>query len=206
MTAFPGQSPSHRKRPGGNSRSSEPRSSYPKRNPGVPGTQSEDCSYRHLLAAEYAFTGLGRHQGIELGVTGESVDERHQGAAIPDEAAASVRIGDIAHLLVGDIEELRQLCPVGRRLVQHDDKLRVREHGAGLDGIQKVLHVLGDSSRVGPTLSKLPPCGIKENAALLILKHHMELVDEHMGALAPFPVEGDAVEDRIGDDQGTGRL
>ena len=27
----------------------------------------------------------------------------------------------------------------------------------------------------------------------------MELVDERMGALAPFPVEGDAVEDRIGD-------
>ena len=52
--------------------------------------------------------------------------------------------------------------------------------------------------RFPPTLSKLPPCGIKENAALLILKHHMELVDEHMGALAPFPVECDAVEDRIG--------
>ena len=59
---------------------------------------------------------------------------------------------------------------------------------------------------IGPALSKLPPCGIKENAALLILKHHMELVDEHMGALAPFPVEGDAVQDGIGDDQGTGRL
>ena len=41
---------------------------------------------------------------------------------------------------------------------------------------------------------------------MLILKHHMELVDEHMGALAPFPVEGDAVQDGIGDNQGTGRL
>ena len=111
-----------------------------------------------------------------------------------------------AHLFIGDIEELRQLCPVGRRLIQHDNKLRVGEHGAGLDGIQKVLHVLGDRRRISAALSELPPCGIKENAALLIFKHHMELVDEHMGALAPFPVEGDAVQDRIGDDQGTGRL
>ena len=75
-----------------------------------------------------------------------------------------------------------------------------------MDGIQQVLHILGDSRGIGPTLSELPPCAVKENAALLIFKHHMELVDEHMGALAPFPVESDAVEDGIGDDKGTRRL
>ena len=206
MPAFPGQSPSHRKRPGGNSRSSGPRPSYPKRNPGAPGTQNGYCSCGHLLAAKYTLAGLGGHQSVKPGITGKTVDERHQGAAIPDEAAARVRIGNVAHLLIGNVQQLRQLCPVGRGLAQHHKELGVGEHGAGLDGIQQVLHILGDSRGISATLSELPPCAVKENAALLIFKHHMELVDEHMGALAPFPVEGDAVEDGIGDDQGTGRL
>lgn len=78
--------------------------------------------------------------------------------------------------------------------------------GAGLHGSQQVLHILGDGCGVGPAFSELPPRRVEEDPALLIFKHHMELVDKDVGALAPFPVEGHAVQDGIGDDQGTGRL
>lgn len=94
---------------------------------------------KDLLPAEHALTGLGGHQGIQLCIARETVDKRHQCAAVADEAAARVRVGDIAHLLLRDIEELGELFPVGSRLVEHDDKFRVTEHGAGLDGIQKVV-------------------------------------------------------------------
>ena len=106
-------------------------------------------------------------------VLGETIDKRYQGTTVLDQTAACIRVGDIAHLLVGDVEELRQLLPVGSCLIQHDNELRVGQHGAGLHGIQQVLHILGDSGGVGISLAELPPCGVEESGAELVLKHHM---------------------------------
>ena len=61
-----------------------------------------------------------------------------------DQTAPGVGVGDIAHLLIGDIQKLCQLLPVRGRLIEHDDELRVGKHGAGLHGIQQIFHVLGD--------------------------------------------------------------
>lgn len=69
-----------------------------------------------------------------------------------------------------------------------------------------ILHVLRDRRGIGVTLTELPPGGSEEVAALLVLKHHMKLVDKHMGALASLPVEGDAVEHGVGNDQQAGGL
>lgn len=73
--------------------------------------------------------------------------------------------------------------------------------GVGLHGVQQVLHVLSDGGGICAALTELTPCGVEEHTALLVLKHHMELVKEHMGALASFPVEGNAVENGVGNDQ-----
>lgn len=51
-----------------------------------------------LPLRESALAGSCGHQLIELGILGETVDKRHKGAAILDEAAPSVSVGDIAHL------------------------------------------------------------------------------------------------------------
>ena len=94
-----------------------------------------------------------------------------------------------------------QLLPVARRLVEHDDELGVTEHGAGLYGVQKILHILGNGGGIGVALAELPPRGVEKGGGKLVLKHHMELVDKDMGAPALLPVQGDAVEHGIGDDQ-----
>ena len=118
----------------------------------------------------------------------KTVDERHQGRTVFDQAAPGVRIGDIAHLLLGDIQQMGQLLPVARRLIEHDDELRVTKHGAGLYGVQKILHILGDGSGIGVALAELPPRGVEKGSGKLVLKHHMELVNKDMGAPALLPV------------------
>ena len=108
-----------------------------------------------------ALTGPGGHQAVQLRVVRKTVDKRHQGRTVFNQAASGVRIGDIAHLLLGDIQQMGQLLPVARRLVEHDDELGVTEHGAGLYGVQKILHILGNGGGVGVTLAELPPRGVE---------------------------------------------
>src|SRR5699024_5503898 len=127
-----------------------------------------------------------------------------KGTAILDKAAARVRIGNIAHLLIGNIQQLCQLRTVRRGLIEHDHKFRDGKHSSGLYRIQKILDILRDCGWICSALSKLPPCGIEENAALLIFKNDVKFVNENVGTLALFPVESDTVENRIGDNQKAG--
>lgn len=69
-----------------------------------------------------------------------------------------------------------------------------------------ILHILGDCRRISAALSELPPRAVEENAALLILKYNVKFVNKYMGTLSPLPVEGDAVEHGIGNNQQAGRL
>ena len=77
----------------------------------------------------------------------------------------------------------RQLLPVTCRLVEHDNELGVGQHGAGLHGIQQILHVLRDGGGIGVALAELPPRGIEKGCAELVLKHHMELVDKDVAEI-----------------------
>ena len=101
---------------------------------------------------------------------------------------------------------MRQLFTVGCCLIEHDNKLRVREHGTCLNGIQQILHILRDSGRVRISLSKLPPCRIEKGRTELVFKHDMELINEYMRALAAFPVERYAVQHGIRNNQMADRL
>jgi len=76
---------------------------------------------------------------VELCVLGEAVDERHESAAVFNEAGTGFHIGDVVHLLIGDVQEPTQLLPVRCCLVQHDDELGVGKHGAGLHRIQQIV-------------------------------------------------------------------
>lgn len=157
-----------------------------------------------LSSCKFTLTGARGHQLIELRIMREAIDERHQRRAVFDQPAACISVGDIAHLLAGNIQEFGQLTAVGCRLVEHDDKLGVREHGAGLDGIQQILYILGNGGGIGISLAELSPGRVKELGRELIFKHHVELIDKHVGSLALFPVECYTVEHGVSDDQQAG--
>jgi len=82
---------------------------------------------------------LGCHQPVKLGVAWELIDKRHKRAADFEQALSCTDIRDIAHLKVGDVKELGKLKPVGGRLVEHNDKLRVCKHCPRRMALQQVV-------------------------------------------------------------------
>ena len=85
------------------------------------------------------FIRLCCHPPIKLGILREAVDERHKGVADLHQAVSRLSVGDVVHLLLGDIEQRGQLLPVAGRLVVHDDKLRVGEHTARRHVIKQIV-------------------------------------------------------------------
>lgn len=131
----------------------------------------------------------------------ESVDKRYKGAAVLDKSATCVRVGNIAHLLIGNVQEFQEFPAIGSSLIEHNHKFRVGEHCACLYGIEQILHILRNSGRVAVSLSELPPRRVKEDTALLVFKYNMKFVDKDMSSLAFLPVERNTVQNGIGNNQ-----
>lgn len=157
-----------------------------------------------LPSSEYALTGAGGHQLIELGFLGEAVLERNQRATVLDQAAAGIGIGDVAHLVTGDLQKRRKQIPILVGLAQHDDELRVGDHDAGFGRIQQIGDILRDCRGERTSLTESHPDRREELSGKVILKHGMELIDEDVGTLALLPVQRGSVQNRIGDDQKAG--
>ena len=85
---------------------------------------------------------VGRHQFIELCVLREGICERHDVARTANQPAACGDVGDVAQLVVGDVQQLRQFRAVGGALVQHHQKFRICQHQAGGVGTQQFIHIL----------------------------------------------------------------
>ena len=83
----------------------------------------------------------------------------------------------------------------------HKRPVSPRQISTMIDEIENQIFNREEKEIPTSVIGELTPCRVEEHAALLVLKHHMELVKEHMGALASFPVEGNAVEDGVGNDQ-----
>ena len=67
--------------------------------------------------------GLVRHQFIELCILRKGIGEWNNVACAANQPAARGNIGDIAKLVVGNVQQLRQFRAVGGALVQHHEKL-----------------------------------------------------------------------------------
>lgn len=80
---------------------------------------------------------VGRHQFIELCILREGICERHDIARAANQPAACGDVGDVAKLVIGDVQQLRQFRAVGGALVQHHEKFRVCQHQAGGVGAQQ---------------------------------------------------------------------
>ena len=72
----------------------------------VPVTASRVLISAIASHSEHTLAGARCHQLVELCVLREPVDKRNQCPAIADQTAAGIRVGNIAHLLVGDVQEL----------------------------------------------------------------------------------------------------
>ena len=63
---------------------------------------------------------VGRHQFIELCILREGIGEWNNVARAANQPAACGDVGDIAQLVVRDVQQLRQFRTVSSALVQHD--------------------------------------------------------------------------------------
>ena len=111
---------------------------------------------------------VGRHQFIELCILREGIGEWNNIARAPNQPAACRDIGDVAKLVVGDVQQLRQFRAVGGALVQHHEKLRVCQHQAGSIGAQQFVHILRQPGHKSVVLADALPQLVKEISAVLI--------------------------------------
>ena len=114
------------------------------------------------------FIRLGRHQAIELRIFRKTVGERHDIARTANQPAARGNIGDIAKLVVGNVQQLRQFRAVGGALVQHHQKLRVRQHQAGGVRAQQFIHILRQPGHKSVVLADAFPQLVEEIGAVLV--------------------------------------
>ena len=114
------------------------------------------------------FIRLGRHQAVELSTFREAIGERHDIARAPNQPAACGDVGDVAQLVIGNVQQLRQFLAVGSALVQHHQKLRVGQHQAGGVGTQQLVHILRQPGHKTVILADAFPQFVEEIGAVLI--------------------------------------
>ena len=107
---------------------------------------------------------VGRHQFIELCILREGIGEWNNIARAPNQPAARGNIGDVAKLVVGDVQQLRQFRAVGGALVQHYQKFRVCQHQAGGVGAQQFVHILRQPGHKSVVLADALPQLVEELA------------------------------------------
>ena len=111
---------------------------------------------------------VGRHQFIELCILREGIGEWNNVARAANQPAACGDVGDVAKLVVGNVQQLRQFRAVCGALVQHHEKLRVCQHQAGGVGAQQLVHILRQSGHKSVVLADALPQLVKEIGAVLI--------------------------------------
>ena len=151
------------------------------------------------------FIRLGRHQAVELSIFREAIGERHDVARAANQPAACGDVGDVAKLVVGDVQQLCQFNAVGGALVQHHQKLRVCQHQAGGVGAQQLVHILRQPGHKSVVLADAFPQLVEEIGAVLIAEQNVKLIAENPRSAPLFPVLNHAVVNRIQRHQHTQR-
>ena len=114
------------------------------------------------------FIRLGRHQAVELSIFREAIGERHDIARAANQPAACGDVGDVAKLVIRDVQQLRQFLAVGCALVQHNQKLRVGQHQAGGVGAQQLVHILRQPGHKSVVLADAFPQLVEKIRAVLV--------------------------------------
>ena len=138
-------------------------------------------------------------------MSGKRICKRHDIARAPNQTTACGDVGDVAKLVVGNVQQLRQFRAVGGALVQHHEKLRICQHQAGGVGAQQFVHILRQSGHKSVVLADALPQLVKEIGAVLIAEQNVKLIAENPRSAPLFPVLNHAVVNRIQRHQHTQR-
>ena len=84
---------------------------------------------------------------------------------------------NIRKLIVRNIEQPRQLDSVRARLIEHEQKLAVRQHRSGSMGLQQIIDVLRQPRAAGPVFAHPLPEREQEIGAVLVLKQQVDFVN-----------------------------
>ena len=125
------------------------------------------------------------------------IHERHDGAAALEKPVSKIYTRNIRKLIVRNIEQPRQLDSVRARLIEHEQKLAVRQHRAGSMGLQQIVDVLRQPRAAGPVFAHSFPEGKQEVCAVLMLEQQVNFVDVEPCILAELAVADDAVEHAV---------
>lgn len=112
----------------------------------------------------------GTPQAVQFAAARELIGKGDNGAPHAQEAVASLRPGDMAHLCAGDIQEFGKFGPIRGRLIQEDQKLTVGKHQAGGFRTQALLHILSGPGHGGGILAEPLPALVEELRGVEILK------------------------------------
>ena len=112
------------------------------------------------------FSRFCGHQSIKLGVAWELIGKRDKGAAQFQKPMANIHVGDIGELRVGDSQELGKLYAVGRRLIEHDQKFGVCQHGTRRVGLAKVDRLPSTNSPMARASSAAAGSGCRSSSFL----------------------------------------
>ena len=128
---------------------------------------------------------------------GERICERYDIARAANQSAACRNVGDIAKLVVGNVQQLRQFRAVGGALVQHHEEFRVCQHQAGGVGAQQFVHVLRQPGHKSVVLANALPQLVEKVGAVLVAEQNVKLIAENPRSAPLFPVLNHAVVNRI---------
>ena len=124
--------------------------------------------FLYVIALLLFLGRVGRHQFIELCILREGIGERHDIARAANQPATCGNVGDIAKLVVRNVQQFRQFNAVGGALVQHYQKLRVCQHQAGGVGAQQLVHILRQPGYKAIVLADAFPQLVEKVRAVLI--------------------------------------
>ena len=112
------------------------------------------------------------------------IDEWENDIAVEQQSFTFTGMGNIGQLVGRDVQGVGKNLAVTRRLIQHDDKVRVLEDILNFPAGQQVFHILGDTGRAAAPFSEPLPDFHGIGSGLFLFEEQVELIDIVPGTLA----------------------
>lgn len=97
----------------------------------------------------------------------------HDGAAALEKPMSKIYARNIRKLIVRNIEQPRQLDPVCACLIEHEQKLAVRQHRSGSMGLQQIVDILRQPRAAGTVFAHSFPEREQEIRAVFVLEQQV---------------------------------
>lgn len=102
-------------------------------------------------------TEFGTHQAIQFRIGWELIDKRNDGAADLAQSPSCTGVCDVAHLRVGNVQKLRLILSVRRRLIEQQQEFAVYKHSSCGFVQQTIRNILRDARQETSKFSETFP-------------------------------------------------